>query len=127
MKLLPEPKNQWIVGNLFFINEEMDNDVFSAYDVVVIVNETAPEDHVMVQIAIEFSPSGFGARPTGSVAVHKNNLTPFDGHSELPEPDPAPENPMDDLPPVTEPDIDPYPEPEKPDEIIPENESEEQE
>lgn len=118
-KLLPEPENPWIVGNLFFINEHMDNEVFSAYDVVVMTSDTAPENHIMVQIAIEFAPSGFGARPTGSIAVHKDNLTPYDGHKDLPESDPAPQNTIDDLPPVEEPIIDPYPVPDEPEIIIP--------
>lgn len=113
-----------INGNLYFINEEMDNEVFNSYDVVQLLDVMVDTGLVLVQLREPFGVIEDESIYLKTVLVDPRNLTEFKEPEPI-EPDPEPEP----LPEPTEPDIPVEPTPEEPDPVLPnvDIESEEQE
>lgn len=112
-----------INGNLYFINEEMDNDVFNSYDVVQLLDVMVDTGLALVQLNQSFGIIEDESIYLKTVLVDPRNLTEFESPEPLPEPDPEP------LPEPIEPEIPVEPIPEEPEPVLPnvDNESEEQE
>lgn len=113
-----------INGNLYFINEEMDNDVFNSYDVVQLLDVMADTGLALVQLNQAFGIIEDENLYLKTVLVDPRNLTEF----EIPEPvDPTPMEPtvpeIPDEPVIDEPVI------EEPEPVLPnvDEESEEKE
>lgn len=114
-----------INGNLYFINEEMDNEVFNSYDVVQLLDVMVDTGLALVQLNQSFGIIEDESLYLKTVLVDPRNLTEFESPEPLPEPEPDPEP----LPEPIEPEIPVEPIPEEPEPVLPnvDNESEEQE
>lgn len=115
-----------INGNLYFINEEMDNEVFNSYDVVQLLDVMVDTGLALVQLREPFGTVKDESIYLKTVLVDPRNLYEFEEPEKLPEPiepDPEPE------PEPIEPEIPEEPTPEEPEPVLPnvDIESEEQE
>lgn len=84
-----------INGNLYFINEEMDNEVFNSYDVVQVLDVMVDTGLALVQLNQAFGIIEDESLYLKTVLVDPRNLTEFEMPEPLPEPvDPTPIEPI---------------------------------
>lgn len=102
-----------INGNLYYINEEMDNDVFNSYDVVQLLDVMVDTGLALVQLNQQFGIIEDEELYLKTVLVDPRNLSEF----EMPEPLPEPvePEPVDPDPELDDPEnVEPSPKPEEP-------------